>query len=95
VSLAGVVRDGDRIPDHPVVSQLVRDRRVPRDLVALHRGDLVLVRDLEVDTVELYDLARDPAQEDELGDVPAAHDLRRELDRLADTDLSPLPARMP
>lgn len=75
-----------------MVSQLLRDRRVPRDLVALHRGKLVLVRDLEMDTDELYDLARDPGQEEDLADTPAAAPLRAELDRLADTRSVAAPA---
>ncbi len=90
ISLAAVIRDGAPVPDHPVLSELVRDARVPRDLLALHTPGWKLIRDLEVDTVELYDLAADPGELEDRSDEPLAAELRERLDRLADTELSPL-----
>jgi choline-sulfatase len=93
VSLAAAVRAGAPVPPHPVLAELLRDRRVPRDLVALYRGDWKLIRDLEVDAVELYDLRDDPDEADDRSDLDVSAELDVELGRVADAELAQLPAQ--
>jgi choline-sulfatase len=78
VSLAPAVNEG-AAPGHPVLTELAATGSRRRNLIALHHGGHVIIRDNVASTEEVYDLAADPDQGQNLGDSSVASELRARL----------------
>jgi choline-sulfatase len=93
ISLAPTVRDGAPMPDRTVLSELLLDYRIDRDLRAAFHGDWKLIWDLRANTYELYSLADDPGDLVELGvrEPEALAAMRRRLHQALSVELGYLP----
>jgi arylsulfatase A-like enzyme len=96
-SLAAAVLGTGPAPDRTVLSELIADRQIPRNLRAPLHGSWKLVWDLDANTYELYSLADDPGdRHDRFEDEPeVAAEMRARLDEASDLELSLLPGEAP
>jgi arylsulfatase A-like enzyme len=91
-SLAAAIGTGE-LPERMVLAELIADRNITRNLRAGFLGDWKLIWDLDANTYELYSLSKDPGDTDDRRGRAADvfEELRRELHRQTDLELSLLP----
>lgn len=82
---------GEEEPAWPVLSQLIRDRRVSRNIVALITGTQKLVWNIDSNSFEAYDLAADPLERHDVFGSANTAALVAQLRAALDAELSELP----
>lgn len=92
-SLAAAVGGGGAIPDRMVLSELIADRNITRNLRAGLDGDWKIIWDLDANTYELYSLADDPGDRDDVrgSEAETFARMKAELQKTIDLELSLLP----
>ena len=96
-SLAPAVLGTGPAPDRTVLSELIADRNITRNLRAAYHGGWKLIWDLDANTYELYSLTDDPFdRNDRIADERAVFaDLRARLEEASDIELALLPGESP
>lgn len=96
-SLAPAVLGTGPAPDRTVLSELIADRNITRNLRAAYHGTWKLIWDLDANTYELYSLADDPFDKhDRIADEREVFaDLRARLEEASDIELALLPGESP
>jgi len=92
-SLARSVRDGAPPPDRTVLSEVISDRNVHRNLKAAFYGSWKIIWDLDANAYELFSLVDDPGDLRDVGDdnSEVLDDMKRRLHEAVDSELTLLP----
>jgi choline-sulfatase len=97
-SLAAATRSGAPVPSRPVLTELVPDRQIERDMAAIVWKGMKAIWDREANAWSLFSL-RDEADEHDLAEEPAQQatlaELRRLLGQTIDAELGALPETPP